>query len=356
MFYSYFTAYSFKCYECENDDNGVIYDTPQCEQDQKKVDCGANHTCVRIHYTRKRDDVVKEVRGCAEKSWCEEFRKICKEGTIEQKEKMGIKKCEEVVCCVSDGDTPCNSGFIVPTTNIKKCYQCENDDIGVNYNTSQCEKDQGKVDCTKANSTCFRYHYTTTRDDEKEGRGCVEKKWCEEFRKLCKEGTIEEKKKEGIKKCEEAVCCESDGDTPCNSGFIVPTANIKKCYQCENDDIGVNYNTSQCEKDQGKVDCTKANSTCFRYHYTTTRDDEKEGRGCVEKKWCEDFRKLCKEGTIEEKKKEGIKKCEEAVCCESDGDTPCNSGFIAPTSSGFTVSIDMMMMIMLAVLCSLKIF
>ena len=134
------------------------------------------------------------------------------------------------------------------------------------------------------------------------------------------------------------------------------TACSFKCYECENDDNGVNYNTSQCEIDQGKVDCG-ANSTCSRFHYISTRKGNvvKESRGCNNKYRCEEFRKFCKEGTVQQKEERGIKNCDVAVCCVSDGDTPCNSGFTAPISSGFTVSIDMVM-IMLAVLCSLKIF
>ena len=83
-------------------------------------------------------------------------------------------------------------------------------------------------------------------------------------------------------------------------------------------------------------------------HGTTTKDGapEREARGCITKDMCENYEKICKEGTDDEKKGMGIKECE-AACCVSDGDTNCNSGF--------TVSINMVM-VMLAVLCSLKIF
>ena len=83
-------------------------------------------------------------------------------------------------------------------------------------------------------------------------------------------------------------------------------------------------------------------------HGTTTKDDgaEREARGCSPKEFCENFEKICKEGTDEQKKAMNVKECE-AACCVSDGDTPCNSGF--------TVSINMVM-VMLAVLCSLNIF
>ncbi|XP_078376713.1 uncharacterized protein LOC144660038 isoform X2 [Oculina patagonica] len=137
-----------------------------------------------------------------------------------------------------------------------------------------------------------------------------------------------------------------------------------KCYQCENDDHGVNYTLAQCEKDLTKVNCSaNGNFTCFRFHYTTHRDDIKEARGCMEKHFCEEFVNDCKRGN---------ETCEVAACCVSDGDTPCNSDLIASTTSsftasttssftvspsnrGFTVSISLMM-IMFAVLCTLKIF
>ena len=57
------------------------------------------------------------------------------------------------------------------------------------------------------------------------------------------------------------------------------------------------------------------------------------------------MKKLC-EGSDEAKKAAGVKECAVA-CCVSDGDKPCNGGF--------TVSINMIM-IMFAVLCSLKLF
>ena len=57
------------------------------------------------------------------------------------------------------------------------------------------------------------------------------------------------------------------------------------------------------------------------------------------------MKKLC-EASDDEKKAVGIKECEVA-CCVSDGDTPCNGGF--------TVSINMIM-IMFTVLCSLNLF
>ena len=102
----------------------------------------------------------------------------------------------------------------------------------------------------------------------------------------------------------------------------------------------------QCEKDQTKVDCPSANYTCFKFHGTTTDDKEKESRGCSPKDFCETFAKICKEGTEEQKKAQKIKECE-AACCVSDGDKPCNGGF--------TVSINLIM-IMFAFLCSLKLF
>lgn len=91
------------------------------------------------------------------------------------------------------------------------------------------------------------------------------------------------------------------------------------------------------------VDCP-ANYTCYRITGTKTEGDDGDSRGCNTKQTCEIFKTVCKDGTDEQKKQFDIKECE-ASCCVSDGDTPCNSGF--------TVPIDMIM-IMLAVLCSLK--
>ncbi|KAL9968365.1 hypothetical protein ACROYT_G026727 [Oculina patagonica] len=120
-----------------------------------------------------------------------------------------------------------------------------------------------------------------------------------------------------------------------------------KCYQCPTTAIpdGKAYSTDQCEKDQKTMDCP-ANNTCFKSHGTTTDDIEREARGCMLKQECEVLKNLCEKGTDEQKKALKIKECV-AACCVSDGDTPCNSGF--------TVSINMMM-IMFAVLCSLKLF
>ncbi|KAL9968366.1 hypothetical protein ACROYT_G026728 [Oculina patagonica] len=116
-----------------------------------------------------------------------------------------------------------------------------------------------------------------------------------------------------------------------------------KCYKCEGS--GDEYTKEQCEKSQTKIDCP-ASSTCFKMHGTTTADKEKEARGCMLKQECENWKTICKDGTAAQKKGMGLKECE-AACCVSDGDTPCNSGF--------TVSVNMMM-IMFAVLCSLKLF
>ena len=115
-----------------------------------------------------------------------------------------------------------------------------------------------------------------------------------------------------------------------------------KCYQC--DGKGKEYTTKQCEKDQTKIEC-HTNFTCYKLHGTTLDGIESEARGCWTKDFCEGYVKLCKEETDEQKRKRTIKDCE-AACCVSDGDTPCNGGF--------TVSINMIM-IMFAVLCSLKI-
>ena len=102
-----FKAYSFKCYKCAPENKGDPYSSDQCEKDQTKVDCPSNYTCVKMHGMRD-DDKEVENRGCFTKSMCDLMKKACKDDAIKKASK--IKKCA-VACCVSDGDTPCNSGF-----------------------------------------------------------------------------------------------------------------------------------------------------------------------------------------------------------------------------------------------------
>ncbi|KAJ7351033.1 hypothetical protein OS493_037096, partial [Desmophyllum pertusum] len=83
--------------------------------------------------------------------------------------------------------------------------------------TDQCEKAQTKVECS-ANSTCVQMHGKRADDKEVETRGCFTKSMCDSWKKLC--GDDDMKKAQKIKECAVA-CCDSDGDTPCNSGFTV---------------------------------------------------------------------------------------------------------------------------------------
>ena len=147
-----------------------------------------------------------------------------------------------------------------------------------------------------------------------------------------------------------------------NHVLLLFVARTFKCFSCGNDDRGVNYTTKDCLKDQVEIDCPADNTdySCYRFHYTTTRGDEKEYRGCYKTQHCKKMRKICYEWTDEQKRQKGMKECEAVTCCESDGDTPCNGedhGSSTPTveGSGFTVPVDMFK-IMFAVMCSLKLF
>lgn len=117
------------------------------------------------------------------------------------------------------------------------------------------------------------------------------------------------------------------------------------CYQCGPKKDGEEYTTEQCEKDQKKVNCTGDDNTCIKFHGKRTNSTVFEKRECIiNKSDCELIKKDCADD--DKKKVAEMKECEVA-CCVSDGDTPCNSGF--------TVSAKMIMM-MCAVLCSLKMF
>lgn len=54
------------------------------------------------------DDREVETRGCLQKIQCDNMKKLCTNDDM--KKAMNIKECA-VACCVSDGDTPCNTGF-----------------------------------------------------------------------------------------------------------------------------------------------------------------------------------------------------------------------------------------------------
>ena len=95
---------------CGPKKEGESYTTDQCEKDQKKVGCPSNSTCVKMH-GKTDDDKEVETRGCFMKSFCDNMKKVCGDDTL--KKEWKIKECA-VACCVSDGDTPCNSGFTVP--------------------------------------------------------------------------------------------------------------------------------------------------------------------------------------------------------------------------------------------------
>ena len=108
-----FTAHSFLCYKCEEREN---YTKEQCEKNQKTLECPAHLkvTCFKQHVV-KNDGTELEFRGCELKSACETRKKNC-EDEAKMKE-MGRKECG-AACCITDGDTPCNSGVTVPVNMI----------------------------------------------------------------------------------------------------------------------------------------------------------------------------------------------------------------------------------------------
>ena len=118
-----------------------------------------------------------------------------------------------------------------------------------------------------------------------------------------------------------------------------------ECYLCGPMRVDQDYSADQCEKDQKKENCTGEDNTCFKFHKETTDGLVQETRGCMEKSECDKAKEICSEN---EKMKEGkLKECQ-AACCVSTGDTPCNS------ASTFSSSVIIMMMV--AALCSLKLF
>lgn len=118
-----------------------------------------------------------------------------------------------------------------------------------------------------------------------------------------------------------------------------------KCYLCGPIRVDQDYSADQCEKDQKMENCTGEDKTCFKFHKETTDGIVQEIRGCVEKSFCDAFKESCSDD--EKLKKAKIKECQ-AACCDSTGDTPCNSAC--------TFSSGVMMMMMVAALCSLKLF
>ncbi len=114
MFYFDFTVYpAFHCYQCEGKLD-VDYTTDQCEHEQILVDCPANDTCFESRGTTTYGTETI-ARGCMTKDLCENLVQVCKNGTEEEMEAAQMKECEGV-CCVSDGNIPCNTtntGFTV---------------------------------------------------------------------------------------------------------------------------------------------------------------------------------------------------------------------------------------------------
>lgn len=106
-------AHSFMCYQCSPTKEGEDYSTDQCEKDQKKVNCtGDDKTCFKIHGETTKG-IVTESRGCIDKSFCEALKKTCSDDDLKKKDK--IKECE-AACCISTGDTPCNSASTASTS------------------------------------------------------------------------------------------------------------------------------------------------------------------------------------------------------------------------------------------------
>lgn len=50
--------------------------------------------------------MMKEIRGCTSKAKCQQMKELCADETA--RKLHGITDCS-VSCCVSDGDTPCNT-------------------------------------------------------------------------------------------------------------------------------------------------------------------------------------------------------------------------------------------------------
>jgi len=89
------------------------YTADQCEKDQRKDNCtGDDNTCFKFH-KETTDGIVQERRGCRSKSDCDKMKEACSD---KDKMKEGkIKECQ-AACCVSTGDTPCNSASIASSS------------------------------------------------------------------------------------------------------------------------------------------------------------------------------------------------------------------------------------------------
>ena len=99
-------AYSFLCYACYPSSEDQNYPVDQCEKDQRRVNCtGEDVTCFQQHLEYN-SGIVQEIRTCVEKSVCNNLKKSCSDD--ETIKKSNVKDCQ-VVCCISTGDTPCNS-------------------------------------------------------------------------------------------------------------------------------------------------------------------------------------------------------------------------------------------------------
>jgi len=91
------------------------YTEDQCEKNQTKEKCtGDDNTCFKIHLETTKG-IVREVRGCTTKSDCDESEEICSDK--DKREEVQVKKCE-IACCVSIGDTPCNSASIASSSEM----------------------------------------------------------------------------------------------------------------------------------------------------------------------------------------------------------------------------------------------
>ena len=117
------------------------------------------------------------------------------------------------------------------------------------------------------------------------------------------------------------------------------------CYDCGPSKVDQDYSADQCEKDQKKDNCTGEDNTCFKFHKENTDGIVQELRGCMSKSKCDKAKEVCSDD--EKMKEDKIKKCQ-AACCVSTGDTPCNSATTASSS--------VMIMMIIAALCSLKLF
>ena len=108
-------AYSFKCYFCGPIRVDQDYSADQCEKDQRIENCtGEDYTCFKFH-KETTDGIVQETRACVEKSFCDGTKKGCSDD--EKMKEAKINKCQ-AACCVSTGDTPCNSATTVESSSV----------------------------------------------------------------------------------------------------------------------------------------------------------------------------------------------------------------------------------------------